>query len=245
MKKVKEWFGEWFDSPYYHILYKHRDFTDARTFIDNLNRHFKFKYDERILDLACGKGRHSIYLNDMGLDVTGLDLSIQNITHAKEFENERLKFGVHDMREEFAFCEFDYVLNLFTSFGYFDSDEEHFMAFDSVYKSLKPGGIFVIDFLNSSKVIQNLIPMEKKEIDGINFDISKWVSDENFIIKDIAFQNNGHLYSFQEKVKALRYEDFVVLFEKTGFEIINVFGDYNLNTYKEESSDRVILVGKK
>ncbi|MCZ6900895.1 MAG: methyltransferase domain-containing protein, partial [Bacteroidetes bacterium] len=97
----KEWFGEWFDSPYYHILYKHRDHEEARAFIDRLNIFFQWATSDKILDLACGKGRHSIYLNKQGLDVVGLDLSAENVKAAKTHENSRLHFYVHDMREVF------------------------------------------------------------------------------------------------------------------------------------------------
>ena len=99
MSERTEWFDEWFDSPYYHILYKHRDYEEAKDFLDTLIRYFRIKPNHKVLDLACGKGRHSIYLNEQGFDVTGVDLSEQNITHARQFQNERLTFDIHDMRE--------------------------------------------------------------------------------------------------------------------------------------------------
>lgn len=113
----KEWFGQWFDSPYYHVLYQHRDHDEAEAFMDHLNDYFAFTAEDEVMDLACGKGRHSIYLNSKGLKVTGVDLSPQNIEAASAHTNERLHFHVHDMRKVFRQEAFDYVLNLFTSFG--------------------------------------------------------------------------------------------------------------------------------
>src|SRR5690606_22238937 len=141
----REWFGEWFNSPYYHILYKHRDFEEARIFIDNLNDLFGFSADQKALDLACGKGRHAIYLNKKGLNVVGVDLSPENIREAKKFENEKLQFFVYDMREVFDIQAFDYVLNLFTSFGYFNTEAENEKAINATALSLKKGGFFIID----------------------------------------------------------------------------------------------------
>src|SRR5688500_2509825 len=116
----QEWFSTWFDSPYYHILYNNRDEQEAEQFMDKLLAYLHPKPHEKVLDLACGKGRHSVYLNQKGFDVTGIDLSEQSIAYARQFENERLHFAVHDMREVYQPETFDFILNLFTSFGYFE-----------------------------------------------------------------------------------------------------------------------------
>ena len=120
-KSTKQWYASWFDTPYYHILYKDRDYSEARGFMDNLTDYLNIPECGKILDLACGKGRHSVYLNTLGYHVTGVDLSEQSITHAKQFENENLKFDVHDMSKAYP-DTFDAVFNLFTSFGYFNQE---------------------------------------------------------------------------------------------------------------------------
>ncbi|MEQ8478516.1 methyltransferase domain-containing protein [Fulvivirga sp.] len=241
----KEWFGEWFNSPYYHILYKNRDNAEARKFIDNLTAHLKITTGHQLMDLACGKGRHAIYLNKKGFEVTGLDLSEENIKHARQFANDRLHFEVHDMRLSYENQQFDFVFNLFTSFGYFETKKEHEAAVASVAQSLKPEGKFILDFLNPYTVIHHLIPEEIKTIDNIEFHITKDISPDDYIVKNIRFKDENKDYQFVEKVKALRRADFLQYFEKAGLEIISIFGDYDLSSYVAEESERMIFVVEK
>ncbi|MGK7394565.1 MAG: SAM-dependent methyltransferase [Candidatus Cyclobacteriaceae bacterium M3_2C_046] len=245
MKETKEWFGEWFDSPYYHILYKHRDNQEARDFIDNLVDYLKINPEHQILDLACGKGRHAIYLNQKGYQVSGVDLSEQNISFARQFANECLQFDVHDMREVYRVSHFDFILNMFTSFGYFDSKKENEKVVSAAARALKPGGCFMIDFLNPYTVVHNLVPCEQKVIDGIKFQITKSLSADGYILKDIEFGDQGQWFHFQEKVKAIRRSEFMQYFEKAGLQLIDLFGSYQLEEYIAEKSERMIFLLKK
>lgn len=240
----KEWFGEWFDSPYYHILYQHRDHTEAMRFIDKLATHLSFSPDHLILDLACGKGRHSIYLNQKGYDVVGMDLSKHSIKHACLFANDRLHFLIRDMREPLQAGPFDFVLNLFTSFGYFESSDENLMAIENIKRSLKPGGVLILDFLNPDVVINKLVPHESKEVEGIEFNINKMQSDDGFIIKNIEFEHEDIQYEYHEKIMLIKHSEFLDYFEKAGLTVEDVFGDYKLNPYDCHLSERMIFIVK-
>lgn len=240
----KKWFQNWFNSPYYHILYHHRNDEEAEFFIDNLCEHLKPGTGSRLLDIACGRGRHSVYLNKKGYDVTGTDLSVSNIRFAQQFENEKLHFFVHDMRYLFYINYFDFAFNLFTSFGYFENEKDHVNALKTFRKSLKDDGIFVLDYFNSEKILRNLSPQEIKHADGIDFYISKKVS-EGKIIKSISFEHKNKDYSFKEEVIAFKLKDFERMFEKSGFSIINTFGDYSLAPYHENRSERLIFICRK
>lgn len=242
--KHTEWFESWFDSPYYHLLYKNRDFTEAELFIDNLIQLLQPANESRFLDLGCGKGRHSFYLNQKGFDVTGVDLSEESIRYAKQLENNKLHFYVHDMRKLFRTNYFDIIVNLFTSFGYFEHKRDDQSTFDSVCKGLKAEGIFVIDFMNSKKVISNLTSNETKIIEGIEFKISKKV-ENNSIIKQIEFTDKGKKYFFQERVKALMLPDFEKYIDANKLKIVHLRGNYNLEEFNEMSSDRLIIIAKK
>ena len=241
MNENKEWFESWFDSPYYHLLYKDRDWKEAEFFITNLNRYLELDQVHHVLDLACGKGRHSITLSNFGIRVTGIDLSPHSIKEAKKNESESLKFAVHDMREVYKEYEFSHVFNLFTSFGYFSNTKDNERVLVAIYKSLKPNGTFVLDFLNIEKIISDLPSNEEKEIDGINFQISKKYED-HFISKKICFSIHQNDFSFQERVTAFTQDELIKLTSNCGFEIKDTFGGYDLSKFIQNQSERLILI---
>ena len=240
----QEWFATWFNTPFYHVLYNNRNFDEAEDFIQNLMQHLDLPKDSNVMDLACGKGRHSVFLNKLGYDVTGLDLSENSIDAAKAFENDRLRFDVHDMREVYKENAFDLIVNLFTSFGYFLNPNDEVQVFQSIYNQLRDGGTFVMDYLNVEKAILDLVPNEIKTINGIDFHIQKKI-ENGFIQKDINFNSDGEDYHFQEFVKVIRLEDFKEIASSIGFDLIDYFGKYQLNEFKKETSPRLILVFKK
>jgi SAM-dependent methyltransferase len=240
----KEWYSSWFDTPYYHILYKNRDYSEAAIFIDKISEFLRLHSETSCWDLCCGKGRHSLYLNKKGYRVIGTDLSAQSIKEAKLKENERLEFFEHDMRKLFRVNYFDVVFNLFTSFGYFDKAQDDIHVFNSVYKGLKKNGIFVFDFLNSEYVKESLVEYEEKEIDGIVFKITKEICDLT-IVKKIEFIHHNQQYHFEENVKAFPKSYFVNLANTCGFEIIREFGTYHLDDFNIDKSPRLILIMQK
>lgn len=239
-----QWFESWFNTPYYHILYKDRDYKEAERFIDLLVSDLQLEKGSRLIDLACGKGRHSVYLNRLGYNVLGLDLSSESIEHNKQFENKTLKFGIHDMRDAMDVKPVDAVFNLFTSFGYFDNDEEDLKVFKSVYDGLKPGAYFVLDFLNADYVKNTLVPESETLKEGINFKISKKIED-NHVVKDIRFEDDGHNFHFFEKVKLSTSDYILKLAEQIGFERVTIWGDYELNPFLAETSPRCINLFRK
>jgi SAM-dependent methyltransferase len=240
----KKWFQNWFSSPYYHILYHQRNDEEAEFFIDNLCTFLKPQPESKLLDIACGRGRHSVYLNKKGYDVTGIDLSNANIKFAQQFENESLQFLVHDMRNAFYINYFDIAYNLFTSFGYFETEKDHLKALSAFNKSLKKSGILVLDYFNSEKMMRHLTHQEVKRVDGIDFHISKKVENGK-IIKSISFEHKNKEFSFKEEVKAFSKKDFESMFSQSGFKILNHFGDYSLNPFDEVKSERLIFICQK
>jgi len=243
MNNVSEhWFASWFDTPYYHILYKDRGYKEAKLFMYNLTQYLNLEKGAKILDLACGRGRHSIYLNDLEYDVMGIDLSKNNIEHAKSFENSSLKFAVHDMRKPVG-QKFDAVFNLFTSFGYFENDEDNLETIKAIKTNLNHSGLGVIDFMNVGFVIENLIPEDNKTIEGIVFNQKRYI-DNGYLIKEISFKDKGHSYNFKERVKIMTLEDFKTMFDKANLELIDVFGDYDLGNFCQKTSSRLIMIFK-
>ncbi|WP_306352775.1 SAM-dependent methyltransferase [Flavobacterium sp. '19STA2R22 D10 B1'] len=241
-KEIKNWYASWFDTPYYHILYKDRDYAEAQLFIDNIAHYLNLPENAKILDLACGKGRHSIYLNQLGYDVTGADLSENSIKEASKSANDTLHFKVHDMRVPFE-EKFDAILNLFTSFGYFENDDDNLTTLKAIKESLTEYGFAVIDFMNVNRVINNLVPTEVKTVDGIDFHIKRYEKDGH-IIKEIDFNDKGEDYHFTEKVKALTLQDFENIMAEAEIDLLDIFGDYKLKKFHKEDSERLIMIFK-
>lgn len=240
----KKWFEEWFDSPYYHVLYSNRNDAEAARFIEKITAYLHFTPETRVLDVACGKGRHSKTLACLGYDVTGIDLSCNSITEAKKFETPRLQFAVWDMRNVFKPEAFDAVFNLFSSFGYFDDDAEDAKAIAAMHADLKPGGILVMDYLNTEYVVKMMKPREIIEREGIQFHISKRL-EGGFIKKKIEFLVNGEDHNYEEQVKMINKLRFETMLTNAGFTLLETFGDYELNKFESGTSARLIMVAKK
>ncbi|MCA8832508.1 class I SAM-dependent methyltransferase [Hymenobacter pini] len=242
---VAEWFSTWFDSPYYHRLYQNRDYAEARAFLSRLLEHLHPKSEARLLDLACGKGRHARYLSEQGFDVTGVDLSPQSIAAAQEFVHAHLQFHVHDMREPLPYGPFDLVLNLFTSFGYFEQEAENVVALRNAAAVVRPGGKLVIDFLNTELAIQTLVAHETKTVEGTEFQLYRHFQND-FIVKEIRFRDDeGQPQYFEERVRALSLERLEEYFHMAGLRLAEVLGDYQLQPFDPKTSPRMIFVLKK
>jgi SAM-dependent methyltransferase len=234
------WFTEWFDSPYYHILYKKHDEQDAQRSIDQFLRCLDLPEGARLLDLACGKGRHARYLATLGFDVTGLDISPNSIEFAAQFEHEHLNFYQHDMRLPFRINYYDAVLNIFTSFGYFDNDADHLRTLVNAAKGLRPGGKLLIDYFNSVWVRENLVPQTTQTIDGIDFRWEKRVDDQK-VFKKVFFEAEGRAWYFEEKVRLFTLADFEQLLTHAGFTLTDVIGGYDGSAFDPHTSKRLIL----
>ena len=238
------WFKDWFNSKYYHILYKNRNQIEAKLFLDKLINYLPIQKNQKIIDVACGKGRHSIYLNRLGFNVHGVDLSKKSIDIAKKYENKSLQFSIHDMRKGYKANYFDLSINLFTSFGYFSNNQDDQDAINAMSSNLKENGILIIDFMNVNNVIANLLHKEKKIIQNIEFNIKREIK-KNYIIKKINIKDKKKNEVFQEKVKMLTLDDFLFLIKNANLKIIDIFGDYKLNPFNTQKSERLILICKK
>lgn len=241
----KKWFETWFNTKYYHILYNHRSESEAASFVERLMEFFDLPQKSKIMDLACGKGRHAAKMAELGYEVLGTDLAANSIREAQlNYNHDNLSFKVHNMLEPWSGQKFDLVTNLFTSFGYFDHTSQNIQVFKNIHDMLVPGGQFVIDFLNAEKVKNTLIAKENIEKEGLVFHIRRRV-EEGKILKNISFEDNGKEYEFQEEVQALTLDDFEEMADKSQLKITEVKGDYSLNDFDEATSPRLILIGKR
>lgn len=253
----KPWFKKWFGTKEYLEIYDHRNNKDAAKIAGLITRKLKLPKSSKVLDLACGNGRHSVYFAAKGFNVLGIDLSEYLISQAKkkikgEFSKykNRLKFEIKDMRNINHSNEFDLVVNLFSSFGYFESDAENFKVIKSISNSLKPKGYFFIDFLNAVYLRKNLV---HTNITFRNHNVILQVREikNNSVCKSIyIIKNNRNGYSptlnnYTEMIKLYTLTDFKKVFSKNGLKLLNTYGDYSGRKFDVNKSERLIMLAQK
>lgn len=243
-----DWFEEWFDSPLYEKLYADRDEKEAQQLIEFLEQTLLLEEYHAILDLGCGRGRHSHDLAQRGYEVTGIDLSPAAIETAREKAEQlgldNVSFKVRDMREPLA-QKFDAIVNLFTTFGYFKTDDENASVLDSVVQMLKKEGLFVLDYLNAGKVKKTYVPEEEGEFHGLRYQIKRYIKNDA-IHKDIVFAGEGlsKPRTYWERVKLYDLDWFKKEMAKLNLEIIGVKGDYQGSDFDPEESPRLLIISK-
>lgn len=240
----KDWFEEWFNSPYYHLLYANRNDAEAELFIQQIAGFLGIAQGAKVLDVACGKGRHSKTLAKLGFDVTGIDLSVNSINEARQSACSTLHFDVWDMRHVYKPNTFNFVFNLFSSFGYFDDERDDYACINAFAENLQPQGTLVIDYINSEAAVKAMKPREIIQRGETQFHIQKRL-ENGFIKKKIEFLADGEDYSFEEQLKVINQFRFNQMLTSAGFTLQHTFGDYALNKFEPSSSPRLIMVAQK
>ncbi len=242
------WYTKWFDSPYYRILYAHRNNAEASCFIDRLCADLRLSPPLHILDVGCGWGRHACYLAHQGFEVVAIDANLQLINRLQTGQcASRVQFIHHDILEP-IFSKvnkpFDLALNLFTSFGYFTTWAAHIRALRHIFEVLRPGGRLILDFMNTWWTLCHLVSEEVIIKEGIRYEIQR-VYTPPYIIKDIDILDGHHRYHYRERIWAFWPETLASLLRSVGFEIICQWGDYNLSVFSEALSPRLIYLTQK
>ncbi|WP_054956193.1 class I SAM-dependent methyltransferase [Paenibacillus dakarensis] len=242
---MAEWYEESFGEDYM-LIYKHRDEQGAALEVQKMVSWLKLPSQSKVLDLCCGAGRHSLALSDEGYQVTGIDLSDVLLEEARELDQEKaVTWIASDMRQlPVENSVFDAVLNLFTSFGYFTRDEEHIKVLEEIYRVLRPGGRFIIDFLNPSYVKQNLVPESSRESEGQQIHERRQI-ENGYVKKEITITDadGGEARHYEERVKLYTLDAFKFMVEEAGLCIDQVHGSYDEDQYEPKTSPRMIFVG--
>lgn len=243
---MNDWFKEWFSSELYLEVYHKRNLQDAGKFLNTLLQTIQLRQGDKVLDAACGAGRYSYLLAEKGFDVYGFDLSksLLKIANQNAFEfSIPQKFVCADIRRFCSRVRFKAVFNLFTSFGYFNSDEDNFAFVKNSVNFISEGGYFVIDFLNSNYVIKNIIPESKQNLNGKVIIEKRSVKKER-VEKEIVISENENSQKFIESVALYSSEKIITKFEEYGFCIVKLLGDYSGNNFNKDNSERFIGIFK-
>jgi cyclopropane fatty-acyl-phospholipid synthase-like methyltransferase len=242
-----EWFKDWFNTQEYLNVYQHRNESDAEEHIKLILENVKIPAGAKILDMACGAGRHAIILARKDYDVTAIDLSENLISIAeKSAQNKNLKinFVQSDIRKFETDEKFNLVINLFTSFGYFESDEENFAILQKAYDLLVEDGYFVLDFFNSHFLQQNLVEFSEENLGGAEIHQYRKIKD-NRVTKKIVITKNGILSTYEESVRMFTKDELVDAIQNIGFDIDKTFGDFLGNKFEQFISPRLIMICKR
>ena len=236
-----EWFERWFGEEYI-ALYPHRNAAEAETVVSLIEQTIHPVKVARVLDLACGAGRHSRALCRRWW-TTGLDLSEVLLRLAKR-EGIPAALVRGDMRIlPFRDRSFDLVVNLFTSFGYFADDESHLHVVREVSRITRSGGNFVLDFLNPAQLKNALVPYDERRIGNQTVEQRREISsDGRYVIKRICLRGTGQ--EFTEQVRLFDPADLSAMMVAAGFEVTTSLGNYD-GAPLTPTSPRVMLFGTK
>jgi SAM-dependent methyltransferase len=236
---MTEWFEEWFGEEYLH-LYPHRDLAEAERAVALILERVGFTPGWRVLDVACGAGRHSRAFEAAGAGCVGLDLSAALLRVARGVTGAPLVRA--DMRAlPVRPGSMDLTVNLFTSFGYFDLDTEHAAALRQMVATLRPRGWFVIDFLNAPAVRARLVARETQRLDGAEVRVTRSVSpDERYVCKTIETASGRR---FTERVRLFGADEIAAMLAEAGVAVRYQFGDYDASPLRADSP-RTILLGQ-
>lgn len=244
---MAEWFEEWFNTEEYLDVYRHRNEAEAAKLVELILNNVSIQPGSDIIDFACGAGRHSIIFAEKGFNVTALDLSpnLLNIARKRAAElNLKINFINADLRNFCITSKFDMAVNLFTSFGYFENDEENFSLFSNASGVLNENGYFVIDYFNAKYIADNLVFHSEDLINGKKI-IQEREIIGNRVIKKIIIGTNGTTKRYTESVRLYSDMELISAIEKSGLKVLNIFGNFNGSKFDLNSSPRIIIISGK
>lgn len=246
-----DWYRHAFRLDYLQV-YPHRNDEEARRQIDFLERILGCRPPLAVFDLGCGDGRHAIELACRGYRVTGLDLSEELLTRARERAETaglEIVFCQGDMREIPYEGVFDLLVNFFTSFGYFPEDAENARVLTAIARALRPGGRFLMDYLNRAYVIGNMAPHDVREQNGLRIEQHRWITgnpdrpgDPMRINKRVTIEDHRGRRDYEESVRMYTLPELTGLLEAAGLAITHIFGDFDGGPLTADTP-RMILAG--
>lgn len=240
---------DWFESAFdtlYPVVYAHRTVEAARPECVFAAEHLQLQLKDRLLDLCCGNGRHLVHMLQHTPHCVGLDFSSALLNLAAKTTEFKAPLVRADMRRLPFVNAFDVVVNFFTSFGYFLDEADNEAAARALARALKPGGRFMIDFLNPTFVEETLIPESEKMREEYRILEKRWIDEKlRRVNKSTVIERHGVRVSMtSESVRLYDLADLESMLGKYGLDIVAVYGNYDGAplTFREP---RMILIGRK
>lgn len=240
------WYAQWFDRSEYETVYAARNDSDAERMIHRIVDSTSLVPGATVLDVACGRGRHARAFARMGYRVTGIDLSPRAIETARRMavqEDLDIDFEEGDMRVAPCRGCFDLVVNLFTSFGYFERDEDHQKSIDAMARSMKSDAWLVQDFMNVDRVVADLVPIDERREGALRVVQRRWVEGPRLVKEITLRQAASPDQVFTESVRLLRLKDFETMYRVAGLRLDRVFGDVDGTDFTPDSP-RMIMIAR-
>ena len=229
----------------YPLLYEHRDEASARAEVNALFEALGLSGDEAILDLCCGAGRHMAAVRSLGFDVVGADLSPELLALARTRPGLAGRLVRADIRSlPFADATFDVAVNLFTSFGYFDDDEQNTAAFGEMARLLAPGGWLVVDHINRKALEKNLVPESSEQRKGLFIGQKRRIEKDRAIKETEETDAQGRVSRFGESVRLYTPSDLAGLCARHGLVCDRIIGSFEGEPFTDRSP-RMIVVARK
>jgi cyclopropane fatty-acyl-phospholipid synthase-like methyltransferase len=244
---MNKWFETWFNTEDYLNVYRSRNNSEARKHVDFILKNVKLEKRDKVLDLACGPGRHSIIFAGKGFEVTAVDLSEKLLCVAKKTAEDaelKIDFRRSDLREIKLGKKFDLVVNLFTSFGYFEEDEENYKIFDVVKEHLSEKGTFVIDYFNTGYLQKNLEEYSENIILDNRIVQRRAIAGDR-VVKNIEIDSQEGKKIYYESVRMFSPGEIINAMTCRGFKLNRIYGDFNGNNFDPDKSERLIIFAMK
>lgn len=237
------WYVRAFATEYLE-LYRHRSPAQGRQQVQQLIAAGLLPKTGCVLDLCCGAGRHLQPMRDAGLQAWGLDLS-QQLLVSGELAGVAVRADARAI--PFADATFDCVTNLFSSFGYFPTDDAHHAVLAEVARVLKPGGKLVLDHMNAQVTIRELKPLSVEQRDGLTLrQTRRYDTQSRRVIKEVEYIPQGlPPRHWHESVRLFEPAELDAFLAQAGLTVSARYGDLDASVFKESTSNRQVVVAQK
>ena len=230
----------WYETAFrkeYLDLYYHRDDKSAKAEAEFAVKAMGLPENARVLDIACGGGRHARAMTELGYRVVGLDLSRDLLANADGVLRVR-----GDMRHVPFHEGFAGATSFFTSFGYFDEDGNRDVL-RTAHGALRRNGVYLLDYMNATQVRQQLVPESEEDRNGAHYTMKRRIRDGR-VEKDVRIEKDGEVVEYTESVRLYLHSEVASMLVEAGLDPVATYGDFDGRDFTTDAP-RCIFVARK